>query len=212
MVDQTITIRSRDRVLLVGRTGSGKTFAAEHLTRPLPRLVVLDPKGTLGTWKLDPWDRDTRRRLKNGDPVRTRVVVPFGKDPDEIWDEALFEVYAGGNVTCYVDEVYGVVDPGSKPSRNLTGLWTRGRELGVGAWAASQRPAWVPLFILSEADHFFQFRLSLDEDRRRMAAFLGPQAMNVIREPNGVLYSKPEWETPVMIPRLPFGPNGRKQS
>jgi hypothetical protein len=121
----------------------------------------------------------------------------------------MFECYAGGNVTVYIDESYGVTDPGSKPSRNLTSLWTRGRELGVGAWASSQRPSWVPLFEISEADHLFTFRLSLEEDRRRIAAFVGPEALDVIHDVNGVLYSRAEWEHPVYIPKLPFGSNGR---
>jgi len=210
--ETTITLRSHERVFFCGRTGSGKTFAAEHLTRPLPRLVVLDPKGTLGNWNLEPWDRDARRRLRNGDPIRTRVVVPFGAAAEEVWDEALFEIYAGGNCTAYIDESYGVTDPGAKPSRNLTSLWTRGRELRVGAWASSQRPVWVPLFEISEADHLFVFRLTLEEDRRRIAAFVGPEALEVIRELHGVIYSRAEWEHPIYISRLPFGSNGKKQS
>jgi DNA helicase HerA-like ATPase len=204
MASTTVTIKSYERVFFCGRTGSGKTFAAKHICARLPRLVVLDPKGTLTDWNLEPWDRETRRLLRQGYPVRARVVVPFGADATEIWEEAFYAVYSGGNCTLYIDEVYGVVEPGSKPPSGLTAIWTRGRELKVGGFASSQRPTWVPLFILSEADHLFTFRLSLEEDRRRMAAFMGPEVEGVIRDLHGVYYSHATWDRPLYVPELPF--------
>lgn len=208
MPPATLTVRSNERVFLCGRTGSGKTFAAEELTKGLPRLVVLDPKGTLGGWGLVPFDREAKRLLRLGDPIRARVVVDFGKPPDETWEEALGACLNAGDVTVYIDEVYGVVDPGSKPSPLLTAIWTRGRELGIGGFAASQRPSWVPLFFLSEADWYFVLRLSLDEDRRRMAAFMGPDVLEVIRDKHGIFLMRAEDETPMYLPQLPSS-NGR---
>jgi hypothetical protein len=206
--ETTITLRSHERVFLCGRTGSGKTFAAYHILKPLPRLIVLDPKGTLGTWGLRPWDREARRLLKRGEPVRARVTVEFGTDPSEIWQQAYQEIYAAGNATMYIDEVYGVVDPGSKASPELTGLITRGRELRIGVFGCSQRPSWVPLFLMTEAQHFFMFSLHLMEDKRRMAEFMGPEVMEPIRDEHGVYYSYATWERPLYIERLPFSGNG----
>lgn len=201
-----ITIRDSDRVFFTGKTGSGKTYAARFLTRSFPRLIVMDPKGTLGgpEWGLDIWDRESRRNLKNGRPVRARVVVPFGAPTAEIWEDVFYRIYEAGNCTLYIDEVYGVVLPGQKPSPGLTGIWTRGRELKIGAYAASQRPVWVPLFILSEAEHFFMFRLSLFDDKRRMSEFMGPQVEQVIRDKHGVYYSQAEDENPTYFERLPL--------
>jgi hypothetical protein len=206
MARTEIIIKDSDRVFFTGKTGSGKTYAARFITRSFPRLIVLDPKGTLGgpEWALDPWDRESRRALRNGRPVRARVTVPFGADVEDIWDDVFNRVYQAGDCTVYIDEVYGVVLPGSRPSPGLTGIWTRGRELNIGAFAASQRPVWVPLFILSEAEHFFMFRLSLSDDKRRMSEFMGPTVEQVIRDKHGVYYSHAEDDDPAYFERLPL--------
>ena len=206
MAKTRITIKDSDRVFFTGKTGPGKTYAARFITRSYPRLIVLDPKGTLGgpEWGLDPWDKESRRSLKNGRPVRARVTVPFGAEVEEVWEDVFFRVYQAGNCTLYIDEVYGVVLPGTKPSPGLTGIWTRGRELGVGAYAASQRPVWVPLFILTESEHFFMFRLALAEDKQRMSAFMGPQVEQVIRDKHGVFYAHAEDDEPTYFEKLPL--------
>ena len=207
MPETVIELASYDRCLFVGKTGSGKTFAARHILAPFPRLIVIDPKGTLGgkEWKLEPWGRSAKNKLRRGKPVRTRVTVEFGVDMEELWDEVYFQVYASGNCTLYIDEMYGVVDPGSKPSRGMTAIWTRGRELQIGAYAATQRPVWIPLFALSEAEHFFSFRLSLNDDRKRMSEFMGPQVLRPVGDRHGVYYSQAEWDEPIYIKRLPIG-------
>jgi tRNA uridine 5-carbamoylmethylation protein Kti12 len=202
-----ITVKSNERVLLTGKTGSGKTYAAELLTRPLPRLIVLDPKGTLGAWGLAPFDREARRLLRNGDPIRARVVVSFNKPSDETWEDAFLAVLNAGDCTLYIDEIYGVVDPGAKPPPLLNAIWTRGRELGIGGWGATQRPVWVPMFVLSEAEHFFCFRLTVEEDRRRMSSFMGDRVMEPIRDKHGLFYMHAEDDEPMYIAQLPS--NGR---
>ena len=168
-----LRVLGSERVALVGKTGSGKTYLAGRLTAALPRLVVLDPKGTLkGKWRLADWSDSRERQLRRGDPVRVRVPAPLDGD----WEPYLWAAYEAGNCTVYVDEVYGVVPAGSRTPAALTALYTRGRELGIGTWAATQRPSWVPLFVLSEAEWLAQFRLSLDADRKRMAGLMGAGA------------------------------------
>jgi hypothetical protein len=198
-----ILLRSNERVFLCGKTGSGKTYAAHKICRKLRRLVVLDPKARIDSeeWNLRPWDREARTLLANGEPIRTLVRAPIGPGAEEEWDRAYLAVLNAGNATLYIDEVYGVIE--GRPSPYLVAIWTRGRELGIGAYAASQRPAWVPIVMMSEAEHFFIFRLTVGDDRRRVAEFLGPDAMEVIRDEHGFLYSRAEWDAPAYFPELP---------
>ena len=194
-------------MLITGKTGSGKTYLSKFLTRHVKRLVVFDGKGTLGDWQLDPYDKDAVDKIKRGEDVRTRVLVPFGADPVAWWSGVLSMVYAAGNCTIYIDELYSVCPPNQRPSDELWSIYTRGRELGLGVWAATQRPVWVPLFALSEAEHYFMFRLQLEEDRRRMAAFMSPVVEEPIRDPHGFYYSLSGWDNPRYFRELQVAPD-----
>jgi hypothetical protein len=198
-----IQITSNQRVFTAGRTGSGKTFLEHHILAGIKRLVALDPKGTLGSvtspgWNLTDWSDKGRKALLAGEPVRLRVPAPLNGD----WTPYLWDVYRAGNVVLYVDEMYGVVPPGKAAPEPLIACYTRGRELGIGVHAATQRPAWVPLVTMSEADWFFVFRLTLDEDRRRLASFMGASVMSPIRDRYGFYSYHPEWDDPIYTPRL----------
>lgn len=208
--EQQITIGSDERCFITGKTGSGKTYLARHLLRTLPRLVVLDPKATLEKWRLETWQKESRRALREGDEVRVRVLLDPTRDPTEFWEGVLEEVYQAGNCTVYIDEVYSLAPQGTWAPPVMQAIWTRGRELGIGAFAASQRPRWVPKFILSEAEHFFAFRLLLRADREYMAEFMGEQvALEIPREhEHGFWYMHVRDYDPLYVERLdiPQGP------
>lgn len=188
--------------MLSGKTGAGKTYLARYMTRPLKRLVVLDGKGTLGDWNLDAWNHETYRALVRGEPVRARVIPPVGMDVLDFWDEVLMACYNAGNLTIYIDELYAVCPPNKPPSNALFAVYTRGRELGLGVWASTQRPVWIPLVALSEAEHFFMFRLQLYEDRQRLSAFMGRTVLNQIKDKHGFYYMQSEEDNPVYIRQL----------
>jgi energy-coupling factor transporter ATP-binding protein EcfA2 len=197
-----ISLKSNERVLLCGKTGSGKTYLARYITRPLKRLVVLDGKGTLGEWGLEAWNSKTMRDLRRGDNVRLRALPPIGTNFLEYWEEVISACFQAGNVTIYIDELYAVCPPNKNPSDALWSAYTRGRELGVGVWSATQRPVWIPLFALSEAEHFFVFRLQLMDDKSRLAAFMGNSVLQSIKDPHGFYYSRPDLEKPIYSERL----------
>lgn len=204
-----IKLASNERVLIAGKTGSGKTFLAHYITRSIKRLVILDGKGTLGNWGLEPWSGRAVRALLRGEPMRTRAIPPIGVDMLAYWDEVIYTAYRAGNVLVYIDEMYSVAPPNQKPSDALWALYTRGRELGVGVWASTQRPVWIPLFALSEAEHFFLFRLQLFEDRQRMAAFMGSEVMSTITDIHGFYYAAAVAEKPFYVHRLEVSDTGQ---
>lgn len=196
---KTRRILSGERVFTCGRTGSGKTYIARHLCARVSRLIVLDGKGSLFTWGLDDWNRNTARALAGGKPVRARVVADVDS-PGQTWESAMRAVWEAGDCTLFVDEVYSIVEPGRPAPAVMSAIWTRGREYGIGAWASTQRPASVPLFTISEAGHYFVFRLTLEEDRKRMASFMGPEVMKPIRDKHGFYYMGAEDDSPAYHP------------
>ena len=200
-------IRSNDRVALVGKTGSGKTYMARHLLAGLNRFVAFDPKGTIGlaegpdSWNVEPWSGAGYKKLQQG--KNARLVVP-GPGPDDdpfaYWMPFLRAIFELGNITLYIDEMYAVNRPGTFPSAELMALYTRGRELGIGVFAATQRPTLVPLVMLSECEWLFTFRLLLEQDRKRMAEICGPAVLNAI--PNGYEHGyylfNTAWNEPIL--------------
>ena len=198
-------IRGDERVVALGKTGSGKTYAMGLFVSTLPRLLVIDPKGTLrGKWGLKEESGSLWRKLRGDDPVRMRLPEPDDGDYDRIFYRAL----DCGPLTVYVDEVYGVMDQAGQ-HRGLRALYTRGREMGVGTWAASQRPAWIPRYILSESEWIILFRLQEEDDRKRMRGLVTVEQQERLRGHAAYLYNT-EWDAPIRVPRFAGRPQARR--
>lgn len=200
-----ITIEPDHRLALVGKTQSGKTHAAGILALGIQRLLVLDGKGLLAnparrrngkySWNLTEWESregaKIRAKMANGEAGRLRVPAPLSGG----WEPFLEWAYRQENITVYIDEMYAVTDGNTKPGKWLNALYTRGAELGIGVWAATQRPRNVPVIMFSEAEWKFLFRLTQYDDRRRMVDEFGPVALEMLPPHHFLLYND-AWDTP----------------
>lgn len=193
-------IKTSDRVTLVGQTGSGKSFFARRLCAPIPRLLILDEKGELDDWGAQDWGPRSARKLFSDEPFRLRWVP--GPGETYRYEEFFQLAYEAGNLTVYIDELTAAVPHGTRPGPYLASLYQRGRSLGVGTIACTQRPAWVPMFTLSEAQWLVMFRLRLEVDRKRMAEQMGPEVLIPIRDPHGFYISHQSWSSPRYYPSI----------
>jgi hypothetical protein len=168
--------RTGDHVTILGPTQSGKTQLAYQLlaakaSPKVPSLVLcMKPRdATVSRWTNDIGLRLTRSWPPPPSPfVRSGVngwtVWPkhtFDADKDDAMLERVFKTtlndsYKRGNRKVFCDEVQGLVDE-LNLRRNLSMIWMRGASMGCGLWAASQRPANIPLHAYSQAEHLFLF-------------------------------------------------------
>ena len=97
------------------------------------------------------------------------VVRPNPRETvSKILDEYLEDLHESfDNFGVCIDETYQVA-LGSKAGPGLTGLVTRGRARGQSVILGSQRPAWVPVFVYSEANAIIVMSLTMKQDRDRI--------------------------------------------
>jgi DNA helicase HerA-like ATPase len=197
-----IRIRSNERVFIAGQSRSGKSYLARSILRQFSRLIVLDSKGDLGDWGLEEASDGGWKRLEKGQAARLRVSKPVGA-PQQYWIDAMVRAYEAGNDVIYIDEVSQIFRTPDPPDV-VWDIWQRGGVFGVGGFAASQRPSSIPLIMMSEANHFFMFRLNLLRDRKRMAEFMGDEVVAGIPpgDRHGFFYRHIDMLKPVYIRRL----------
>lgn len=202
-----LVLHSFQRVAFTGKTGSGKTYAAHYLLRPIRRLIVIDPKAQLWndrTWRLEPPERQAINALRNGEYARVVYFEPPAIDSDgfPVWDSIFEFAWELGDVCVYIDEMYSVAKNG-RLSYPLRRLYTQGRWPLIGVWASTQRPSFVPLEMFSEAEWSFTFTLRMEDDRRKVARSLGfDQVLEPIRDEHGFWVAYQTWPEPLYFSQL----------
>ncbi len=170
--NETPRILAGQRFAVCGRSGSGKTYLEKWLMfKSTLKWIVIDSKHDPGFDEMKPNDgllMPTKvERLWND---RRHVVVrPTARENDvKTLDEYLEELHESfDNFGVCIDETYQVAMT-SKAGPGLTGLVTRGRARKQAVILGSQRPAWVPRFVFSEANAIIVMALTMKQDRERI--------------------------------------------
>lgn len=166
-------IKSNQRVVVVGKTGSGKSYWTIRNISKFKRVVFFDPKHehsknfpvAMKTQKLS----DLKNFMKNKEYFI--LYQPF-EISEESFNELCKICFKKGNVVLCLDEV----------ERLKFVYWHEkiirmGRKRGVGIWHLIQRPSFIPSnYILSESDHLILFKLNLKADRNKIAGIIGEKA------------------------------------
>jgi len=167
---------ARDRLAVLGRTGSGKThFACWVLSQanwPSIPWFVIDYKRDDLLAEI-PGARElavTPRRLPRESGIY--IVHPRPDEEDEV-ERLLWRIWERGRAGLYVDEGHMLPDRGG-----LQAMLTQGRSKSIPVIVLTQRPSWVNRFVFSEADYFSVFHLNDKRDRATIGAFMPAGAVD----------------------------------
>lgn len=169
----------KERTVIVGRTGSGKTVAGiwhlskrDYLNSP---WVLFDYKGDELIEQL-PITEIPMNKLKPPENAGLYVVRPLAEVDDAAVENFLWAIKNRGNTGIYIDEGYML--PGGGRSMAYRAIQTQGRSLKIPTITLSQRPVWMDRFVFSEADFYQVFHLNDKRDRKTIGSFMPDEASN----------------------------------
>lgn len=172
-----------ERMLVVGRTGSGKTYLIKKIIEPLSTrqpIIIFDTKGT---WKARRWweDRKSSPYQFLGDPKVSHSLKPglyiyrpdYPAYSDPKTAKVMLDAMKRHDMTLVFDETIDFAR-GTYAMPALAQCIQKGRELNVRMIMGTQRPASIPIICLTESLKFAVFRLRSIDDRKRMAQWVDP--------------------------------------
>ncbi len=161
-------IRTDSRILVCGKTGSGKTVFVKNVLYPMyPRKVFHDIKLDNGNIP-HTFLAKTPVQLKEGITKGHNSILyqPLDIDPGD-FNKVCEIVFNLGNCCLFVDEAADVCNSSNIEPWHRK-IMSRGRSRGVGIVNCSQRPRMIHNSLISEAEWFIIFRLFLQTDRDKL--------------------------------------------
>ncbi len=169
--------RLDERMMIIGMTGSGKTYFAEKILRWRKHVVVYDLKGELRWQGYRIVTNFEELKQAEEDKLIFKPPLAFIQN-EELVNDFFHWVYERRNCTLYVDEVMTCCFKG-QICFWLSCILTRGRELNISFIGSTQRPKQIPISMLSESERWVAFRLQVFEDAERIQKTFGIEAEEI---------------------------------
>lgn len=157
--------KTDERTVIIGRTGSGKTFMEMFLLSEAnfdeTPWIIFDFKGDSFIQELI--NRGYAKLIPLGElPTEPGlyVVRPLPGDDEEV-ETYFWEIWKRGNIGVAIDEIY-MIDPYSESWRAIL---TQGRSKNIPGIMLTQRPKRISPFNFSEASHIVLFDINWQKDR-----------------------------------------------
>ena len=172
--------KSNQRIAILGRTGTGKTYFARHFfLHQFNRLIIHDVKHELNGLKAT-YCHKPEDVIWCWNHNRYKIVYqpPPGINLEEDFNNLCYLIFHKANYVLWVDEV------GSVTSANKIPKWfyeclRLGRGRNTGVISLSQRPMGIHNTVLSEVDYIVSFQLHLKGDREKVAGAVGEEALKL---------------------------------
>jgi hypothetical protein len=219
----SILLEKGQRGLLVGKTGSGKTQNAIFQLRNAVGwpVFMMDTKIEDHFFSVPEGDEELEVVHSLAD-LRAIAKRPAKDWPDfvlvrpsadevrnfEAMDEYSHFLYNNfGKCFIYYDELYNWHD-NTRAGPGLINILTRGRSRGKTTLMASQRPAWISRFCITEADKFYIHKLNDARDYSTLSAVV-PDIERVSKPPKYHFHhydTGADMDAPVLYKPVPYTP------
>lgn len=169
-----------NRLAIVGRTDSGKTYAAVwHLSNAnfdeMP-WVIIDYKNDELIDSIERAELIDYNTVPDRPGIYILKVLPDEEDELSNWFKKVWE---HENIGLYVDEGY-LIDPRDKW---FNAILTQGRSKHIPVIILSQRPVWLSRFVFSEASFFQVFDLTHTDDIEKVREYIRDDEKKLLAEP-----------------------------
>lgn len=178
---------SKQRLAVIGRTGSGKTVAALwHLSNAnfdVMPWVIVDFKTDENINAIE----GAQYITTSDTPKHPGIYIIQPHPQDVTFGDFLERIWQRENTGVYVDEGFMMGENAKVENRFIT-LLTQGRSKHIPMIILSQRPVWMTRFVWSEADFFQVFQLTTKKDEKTIEDILPTNTVLDLPDYHSVYY------------------------
>jgi hypothetical protein len=167
-----LKLKDQERGFIFGQSRTGKSELAKRLIPSTGNLAIIDPKREFDYVNVNVYN-DVDKIINS--KAKEFIYRPHELKIDNLEDyNKLYQyIYNTGNFFVYTDEIVTRIKGRSYP-KFLQVCYQLGGSRNVRMLTTSQRPSCIPMFLMSEANKFYGFRLTLPADAKRVTDFLNP--------------------------------------
>ena len=163
-----------EKIVIVGASGSGKTYLANQIMKGLNGITVwvFDPNYQFHSSRAMVFN-DLSEMLKVYDSAKRGHYILQPHDSSEhTFRRFNAEAFKRGNIVLIEDEIHNWLSK-QKVLQEFNQVILSGRPRGISVISISSRPASCPNHILSNVKHVFAFKLNLESDVKFLEGYLG---------------------------------------
>lgn len=182
-----IALKPGERGVVIGQTGTGKSYLSSALLPHEGDLCIVDPKREFDNLEKLPVYSSVKK-IAVYRPKRF-VFRPSERDIANLslYDDLFAYLYKRGKIFIYVDEV-AIIGTANRYPHWLLVCYQLGRSKGITILCCSQRPRRVPVFIFSEAQRFYVFRLTTRQDVQTVSEYAKGYGDVTLTNPHAFAY------------------------
>lgn len=160
----------RDVIIIVGRTGSGKSQWAKIYTRKTKPLYVYDPLLSYPGCEIDEDGEILKDTVEN--PRPTDRVMIFNRD---LVSRASDTCFVRGNCTLLLEECSTIWPKGARLDESMSRQIFLGRHRAVNLILMAQRATSIPIDLRSQANRIVSFGQIESDDLAWLGEFFGKE-------------------------------------